>query len=385
MAASNTRIVFLGADTYCGQSIIREWAKINPEQVRQMRAVIHSQNQSAQQALKQLGINHISQSDYQNESNLANEFERCNFVVLCPPVEQAFTKEHATMAVKASKQANVQNAILLSCVGLDAPNPPRMFKDCHSIESLIKQHFENNVVLRLDMPAQLFDFCVPHIQNTGNLHLNTGNGRFAPIDLADVAKVLSHLVKNHSLESNVHGQVYQLTGPHALNGNEIAECMRKVGRGQKPRNYQHVNRQELEREMNNIYQQAGSAQGQRQQQTGMGMETRQTGRGQQQQPGDRMQGQQTGMGMETRQTGRGQQQQSSGKMQGQQEIPQTITEKPSLDGYKHTINWLLDYCDLVQRNEIVATTKDVQQLVRSPPTQLEEYFKRESQVYNQLA
>lgn len=355
MATSNTRVAFLGADSFYGQSIIREWAKVNPEQVRQLRSVVHSQGQHAQQALRQVGLNNIKQSDYQNESNLAREIEGCEYAVLCPPVGPEFTKEYATMAVKASKQARVQNMIFLSCLGVDAQNASTALKNCHAIESLVKQHFDNNVVLRINMPAQFFDFCVPTIQESDNLRLNAGNGRFAPIDLADVAKVLSQITRNKSLDNNLIGQVYQLTGPHAINGNELAEAMRKAARGQLPKGYQNISRQEHERELNNIYQNVSATQGQRQQ---MG-------------------------GMETRQAGRTQQPQA-GKVQGQHEIPATITEKPSMNGYKQTISLFMDYCDLVQKNELSTTTKDVQNL-RTQPTPMEEYFKRESQVYNRLA
>jgi len=356
MAASNVRVTMLGADSFYGQSIIREWVKVNPEQARQIHAITHSQNQHGQQALRQVGVQQVKSSDYQNESQLAKEIEGCDYAIMCPPVGPEFMKEHAAMAVKACKQARVQSMIVLSCLGVDAQNASSAFKNCHAIESLVKQHFENNVTLRIDLPAQFFDFCVPTIHESGNLSLNAGNGRFAPIDMADVAKSMSRITKNKSLEHTLVGEVYQLTGPHAMNGNEIAEAMRKAARGQMPKGYQNISRQECERELNNIYQNAGSAQGLRQQ----------------------------GGGMETRQAGRAQQPQG-GKMQGQQDIPVTIIEKPSLDGYKQTISLFLDYCDLAQKNELSIATKDVQTLSRSQPTPLEEYFKRESQVYNRLA
>jgi len=353
---SNVQVIILGADTFYGQSIIREWAKINPAQTRQIHAVVNARNNDAERALKSVGVGRVTLCDYQNESKLAQEIKDCDYVVICPPIGAEYTKQQAETSVQAVTKARAKNVVMLSLVGVDASKTSDAFKNCHRIESLVKQHCDCNVILRVDVPTQFFDFCVPMIHSSGNLHLNAGNGRFAPIDLADVSKVLSHIAKNKSLENNLKGQTCQLTGPSAVDGNAIAQSIRKGANSQKPQGYQNTSRQELERELNRIYQNVGNQQ-QQQQRGAQGVETRHTTQ---------------------------QQQQQQGKARGQSDIPQTIIEKPSIDGYKQTISAFMDCCDLVQQNALTEVTKDVQRLANSQPTRLEDYFKRESQVYARL-
>ena len=142
------------------------------------------------------------------------------------PTATDYKVSHARNYIRAAKQANVKFVLLLSMTGADDRN--YLFADQFSdIEETLKRSgIENYCVLRSNFYMQNLLLYKDQLKQ-GALPLPIHNGSFNPIDVDDIGKAAQKILSDCSQHK---GKYYNLTGPKALNGQEMADiCSKALG------------------------------------------------------------------------------------------------------------------------------------------------------------
>jgi uncharacterized protein YbjT (DUF2867 family) len=153
--------------------------------------------------------------DANSFSSVKSAFEGMNLVLIIPP-DTLNKVEHAEIYIDAARECNVDYVLLLSMVNVDDPS----YLYGHNFRAmelyLSKSHINKFSVLRCGFYFQnlyLFANCIR--QN----ELPFPSGRFAPIDVESVGKVISFILTD---PSNHVQRIYNLTGPSLLSGRDLA-------------------------------------------------------------------------------------------------------------------------------------------------------------------
>ena len=140
------------------------------------------------------------------------------------PTATDYKVSHARNYIRAAKLANVKFVLLLSMTGAEDRN--YLFADQFSdIEETLKRSgIENYCVLRSNFYMQNLLLYKDQLKQ-GALPLPIHNGSFNPIDVDDIGKAAQVILSDCSKHK---GKWYNLTGPRAMSGQEMADACSKV-------------------------------------------------------------------------------------------------------------------------------------------------------------
>lgn len=161
--------------------------------------------------------------DADDVESLAEAFKDVDDLFIVPTATD-YKVSHARNYIRAAKQAKVKFVLLLSMTGADDRN--YLFADQFSdIEETLKRSgIENYCVLRSNFYMQNLLLYKDQLKQ-GALPLPIHNGKFNPIDVDDIGKAAQKILADCSPHK---GKVYNLTGPKAMNGQEMAEACSQV-------------------------------------------------------------------------------------------------------------------------------------------------------------
>ncbi len=167
------------------------------------------------------GSAELVQADLAKPESLAPPFvgaERL-FLACSGPERRTLEKN----ALEAAERAGVQHVVKLSVLGADT-----------SELSICRWHAEVEQALRdsglawtMLRPGDFMSNALawaPTVRSEGNVYEACGDGRFAPIDPADIATVAVRALT----EPGHSGKAYALTGPESLSLTEQVQCLARV-------------------------------------------------------------------------------------------------------------------------------------------------------------
>lgn len=125
--------------------------------------------------------------------------------------------------IDAAKKAGVKFVLLLSVLHPDSEGYT-WGSQFHKIERYLQESGLPWTIIRSNFYSQYLCLFKKQVEN-GNLPLPIGNGRFSPVDVADVADFARHILQN---PSNYRYTTYDLTGPESLGAKDIANVLSQV-------------------------------------------------------------------------------------------------------------------------------------------------------------
>lgn len=163
--------------------------------------------------------------DADDVQSLTEAFKNVDDLFIVPTATD-YKVSHARNYIRAAKQAGVKFVLLLSMTGADDRN--YLFADQFSdIEETLKRSgIEDYCILRSNFYMQNLLLYKDQLKQ-GALPLPIHNGSFNPIDVDDIGKAAQRILSDCSQHK---GKVYNLTGPKAMNGQEMADiCSKALG------------------------------------------------------------------------------------------------------------------------------------------------------------
>jgi len=125
--------------------------------------------------------------------------------------------------IDAAKKAGVKFVLLLSVLHPDAKDYA-WGAQFHQIERHLQESGLPWTIIRANFYTQYLCLFKEHVAK-GLLPLPTGNGRFSPVDVSDVADLARHILQN---PTDYRYTTYDLTGPENLSAKDIAGILSNV-------------------------------------------------------------------------------------------------------------------------------------------------------------
>lgn len=158
-----------------------------------------------------------------DHASLVKQFSDVEHLFIIPsPAEDMFAI--ARGYIDAAKEAGVKSILLLSVVGADRKDYAWGAHFRQIEDYLFEVWKEPWCIIRSHLYTQSFTLFKAQIK-AGTLPMPIGEGKFAPIDVADIGYAASTILKNCAPHK---GQIYQLTGPELYSGEEIACAFAKL-------------------------------------------------------------------------------------------------------------------------------------------------------------
>jgi uncharacterized protein YbjT (DUF2867 family) len=154
------------------------------------------------------------------KANVTEYLDNIDVLFIIPPRNEK-KLEVVKKYIDAAVECGVRFVLLLSLIKADDRSYVygRQFHDMELY--LVKSSIHHFAVIRAGYYFEnLFYLKDELLQNT--LPLPTGDGRFAPVALNDVAAMVCKVIEDYQTLS---GKIYNITGPHSMNGFEIAEVI----------------------------------------------------------------------------------------------------------------------------------------------------------------
>lgn len=167
-------------------------------------------------ALSAAGIE-LVQGDLAKPDSLPPAFDGAEklFLLTGPDATQVALQAHA---LRAARDAGVRYVVKLSVIGA-APDAPMQLGRWHAeTDRLVAQMGVGYAVLQPQSFMQNLLMSAPGIAATGEFYGCTGEGKYAVVDARDIAAVAAALLTG----SGTKDGAYQLTGPEALSGPDMA-------------------------------------------------------------------------------------------------------------------------------------------------------------------
>ena len=130
--------------------------------------------------------------------------------------------QHRTF-VEAAAAAGVEHLVYTSFFGAAPDATFTLVRDHWATEELIKTSGMSWTFLR----NQLYADVLPLFAATGEIRGPAGDGRFAPVTIADLADVASSVLR---APQQHRGRTYSLTGPETLSMSEVAAQLTAAGK-----------------------------------------------------------------------------------------------------------------------------------------------------------
>lgn len=193
-----------------------EMVRILSERGARVRALVRDPGRAA--AIVRYGVETV-RGDLSDPSTLRAPLEGCDHVFLLssPDPSQVAWQGNLIEAAKASGAK--PHVVKLSAIGAALDAPFRIGR----WHAQTERHLEDSdlpwTLMRPGSFVQNFFHFAASIAGEGAFHQPAGDGRVAHVDARDVAEAAARVL----LESGHQYKVYELTGPEALTGEEVAE------------------------------------------------------------------------------------------------------------------------------------------------------------------
>ncbi|MHA6246721.1 SDR family oxidoreductase [Pontibacter sp. CAU 1760] len=215
----HTTILVTGATGTVGKEVAIQLSMLDDVRVRAgVHSIIKGEN------LKRLPNLEVVEMDFNNQHSLRPAFTHADKVFMVTP----FSEDQVTMAktlVDEAKQAGVKHIVKLSVIGADATPGLQIGRWHREVEQYIEASGIAYTFLRPTSFMQNFaNYDAESIKKDGKFYHPTGNGRVSHIDVRDIAAVAVAILTSTGHE----GKAYELTGPEALSGKEVASILSEV-------------------------------------------------------------------------------------------------------------------------------------------------------------
>lgn len=204
----NAKILITGASGNLGNAIVRKLSKKNVNIIAGTRNTKNYQ-----------GPGEAKKVDYSDPESFGPALEGVEKVLLMAPPMDATAAQTLPPFIDVSKKVGVKKIILVSAFGADtSEEAPLRIIERHLMGSGI-----SFTILRPNFYMENFTlgFALPMIKHQNGLFLAAADGKTSFISVEDIASVV---VKTMT-EDGHDGKEYNLTGPRALDHNEIVEII----------------------------------------------------------------------------------------------------------------------------------------------------------------
>lgn len=220
------KIFITGASGQTGIHVLKHLSQIAADQSKyQVCAGVYSERvESAKQFVQQCCSSaQICPIDADDVDSLVEAFRGVDDLFIVPTATD-YKVAHARNYIRAAKRAGVKFVLLLSMTGADARNYlfADQFRDIE--ETLQREGIENYCVLRSNFYMQNLLLYRDQLRQ-GVLPLPIHQGKFNPVDVDDIGRAARVILQDCAPHK---GKWYNLTGPQALSGQEMAEQFSKV-------------------------------------------------------------------------------------------------------------------------------------------------------------
>lgn len=173
--------------------------------------------------LKRMSNVHCVSVEPTDPAAIAEQLRDVEELFLIPSATAEDKVAGARAYIDAAKRAGVKFVLLLSVLHPDAEGYA-WGAQFHQIERYLHESGIPWTIVRSNFYSQYLTLFRGPISR-GVLPLPIGNGRFSPIDVTDVAAFARHILRD---PSSYRYSTYDLTGPKAMSGPEIAESLSRT-------------------------------------------------------------------------------------------------------------------------------------------------------------
>jgi len=203
-------ILVTGATGTVGSHVVRDLASRGAP----TRALVRSPEKAA--ALEALGVE-VAVADLRDLGSALDGVERL-FLNSTPAPDEV---DLQTGAIDQARAAGVQHVVKLAAIGYDQPDPPVRFAVDHA---RIAEHLRaSGMAWTILAPNDFFQNLLGQAEtiSQGVLASSFADARVSSIDVADIAAVAGRILS----EGSHRGASLDLTGPEALNRDEVAAAL----------------------------------------------------------------------------------------------------------------------------------------------------------------
>lgn len=162
-----------------------------------------------------------------NESDWKRHFENIKTLVLVTRCGSKDMVKQAEMYVKCAKSAGVECILMVSKMGIEGSNNSTA-KKFLEIEKCVKDSGLKYSICRAGFIENFLFLYSPMIMHSKlELPMNQ-DSKFAPINLCDVCRFVTHLAADSSRIAKANGECYKLTGQELLTWKQLTEVMNKA-------------------------------------------------------------------------------------------------------------------------------------------------------------
>lgn len=246
--AGRKKIFVTGASGQTGIHVLKHLSSQAHAENFEVHAGIYTEKQAeAENAVKACCPNAKAYPiDADDVESLTEAFKGVDELFIVPTATD-YKVSHARNYIRAAKHANIKFVLLLSMTGAEARN--YLFADQFSdIEETLKRSgIENFCILRSNFYMQNLLLYKDQLKK-GQLPLPIHSGSFNPIDVDDIGKAAQRILADCHAHKD---KLYNLTGPKALNGQEMAEiCSQALGTSIKWQDIPRTEARSILRQMN---------------------------------------------------------------------------------------------------------------------------------------
>jgi len=214
------KILITSGEGFTGYYCVRELSKENVE------LHVSATNVKEVKDLEEMKVK-VHKVNVQDKSSIENAMKGMDSCLLIPPA----TKDKVEISkrfIDAAKSAGVKNAVMISSLGL-YDSEHRALHAFKLIEDYaMEAGIENLCILRTAFYVQNVLLYKQQILEKSELPAPAGKGKFAPINLKDIAKLCALALKKVPMDPQHRNQVYTLTGAESLSLDEMCQRASKV-------------------------------------------------------------------------------------------------------------------------------------------------------------
>jgi uncharacterized protein YbjT (DUF2867 family) len=209
-------ILLIGATGKTGS----ETARLVANRGIDVRALVRNRERASE--VERSGVE-VMQGDAGTAEDLDRALEGAEALFLATTAEPGLPELH-TMIVGRAKNAGIRRIVKISAAGADAGSDFRFAAVHGRSDDVIRESGVAYTILRPGFFMQNLLMAAPVIVQQRAFIQPTGTGRTAYIDARDIAAVAAHVL----LTSGHDRKVYDLTGPEAFAGEEVARMLSEV-------------------------------------------------------------------------------------------------------------------------------------------------------------
>jgi uncharacterized protein YbjT (DUF2867 family) len=208
-----SKILITGATGLAGSTVIREFVR----RKYPVRALVR--NRAKARVFEAFPTVELVEGDMSRPETLTEAFSGVNRILLISSPDQQMVERQSTL-IDAAKKTGVEHIVKFSGLSAADVGTPFIFGSMHAeIERYLEDSGLSWTHLRPSQFMTEYLREVPTILAQGALFLPLKDARLTPVDVADIAKAAFVLLTTPGHE----GKIYEMSGPEALNMEEIAE------------------------------------------------------------------------------------------------------------------------------------------------------------------